>query len=445
MNDMSIRKAGLGDLPPAEEGGTDSRARSRPILLLGGGLVLILLVLALFVPVGSVVIAPGQVLVESEVKRIAHPTGGVITEIAVRNGEHVEQGQLLMRLDDAVSGPTASYSAMSVEQMLAQRARLEAERLGSSGIRFPAELTRSPAANARQAMADEGRLFAIRRTETAQLRAQLLARIEQSRQQIAGYNSQIAALERQRELIQPELEGVRSLWERELVTINRLNELERTAVSLDGNMASLQSDIARTNAAITEANERLIQLEQSRRAEAAAELAQVNLALNEQRTRQVTATNQQETREIRAPYAGTIEKIVFTAIGEVVTPAQPIMEIVPDGEPMVVEARISPADIDRVQIGQGARIRFTAFNMGTTPEIDGRAIYVATDRVDNSETNEAYFLGRIEIDEEQLEREALELRSGMPAEVFVETGDRSLISYLLKPLRDQFVRAFRHD
>lgn len=443
MNDMSIRMGGLADLPPVED--DEPEARSRPILLLGGGLILILLALALFAPVGSVVIAPGQVLVESEVKRIAHPTGGVITEIHVRNGEHVEEGQLLMRLDDTVSGPTAAYSSMTVEQMLAQRARLDAERLGANGIRFPAELTRSPDANARQAMADESRLFAIRRSETVQLRAQLHARIDQSRQQIAGYNSQIDAFERQRQLIQPELEGVRSLWERELVTINRLNELERTAASLDGNIASLQSDIARTNAAITESNERLIQLEQTRRAEAAAELAQVNLALNDQRTRDVTATNQQETREIRAPYAGTIEKIVFTAIGEVITPAQPIMEIVPDGEPMVVEARISPVDIDRVQIGQGARIRFTAFNMATTPEIEGRVTYVATDRVDNTEANEAYFLARIAIDEEQLRRERLALRSGMPAEVFVETGDRSLISYLTKPLRDQFVRAFRHD
>ncbi len=443
MTDMSLTTSSFADLPPVEERGSSSR--SRPVLLLGGGLILILLVLALFLPVGSVVIAPGQVLVESEVKRIAHPTGGVITEIAVRNGEHVEQGQLLMRLDDAVSGPTASYSEMTVEQLLAQRARLEAERLGASEIRFPAELAGSADSNARQARADESRLFAIRRTEAAQLRAQLLARIEQNQQQIASFNAQIAAVQRQRQLIQPELEGVRSLWEQELVTINRLNELERTAASLDGTMASLRADIARTNAAITEANERLIQLEQSRRAEAAAELARVNLALNEQRTREVSASNQQATRDIRAPYSGTIEKIVFTAIGEVITPAQPIMEIVPDGEPMVVEVRISPADIDRVRTGQGARIRFTAFNMATTPEIDGRVIYVATDRIENSETKEAYFLSRIEINDEQLQQERLDLRSGMPAEVFIETGDRSLISYLTKPLRDQFVRAFRHD
>lgn len=443
MKNMWASTPSFADLPP--KGESDSSSRSRPMLLVGGGLILILLVLALFVPVGSVVIAPGQVLVKSEVKRIAHPTGGVITEIAVRNGEHVEQGQLLMRLDDAVSGPTATYSGMTVEQLLAQRARLDAERLGSKKIRFPSELTGSADSNARQAMGDERALFDIRRTEGAQLRAQLLARIEQNQQQIAGFNAQIAAIQRQRQLIQPELEGVRSLWKQELVTINRLNELERTAASLDGTMASLRADIARTNAAITEANERLIQLEQSRRAEAAAELARVNLALNDQRTREVSANNQQATRDIRAPYSGTIEKIVFSAIGEVITPAQPIMEIVPDGEPMVVEARISPADIDRTRIGQGARIRFSAFNMATTPEIDGRVTYLATDRIDNPQANESYFLSRIEIDQEQLRRAQLDLRSGMPAEVFVETGDRSLISYLTKPLRDQFVRAFRHD
>ena len=443
MNNMSFPASGFSGLPPIDE--SESNLRSRRLMLFGGGLIVILLVLALFVPVGSVVIAPGQVLVESEVKRIAHPTGGVIAEIAVRNGERVEKGQLLIRLDDTVSGPTASYSEMTVEQLMAQRARLSAERLGAGEIRFPAELIGSVDDNARQAMADESKLFAIRRTEAAQLRAQLRARIEQNQQQISGFEAQISAIKRQRQLIQPELEGVRSLWEQELVTINRLNELERTAASLDGTMASLYADIARTNAAITEANERLIQLEQSRRAEAAAELARVNLALNEQRTRKVTASNQQKTRDIIAPYSGTIEKVGFTAIGEVITPAQPIMEIVPDGEPMVVEARISPADIDRVQAGQSARIRFTAFNMSTTPEISGRVIYVATDRIDNIEANEAYFLSRIEINAAELQRERLDLRSGMPAEIFIQTGDRSLISYLTKPLRDQFVRAFRHD
>ena len=443
MNDMSTRSGSLTE--PWDFEGGEPASQSRPVMMIGGALLVILLVLALFVPVGSVVIAEGQVVVESEVKRIAHPTGGVIAEIAVRDGQHVEQGQLLMRLDDTVSGPAAAYSSMTVEQLLAQRARLDAERLGAPAIRFPAELTRAPNPTARQAMADESRLFAIRRSENVQLRAQLQARIEQNRQQIAGYRAQMAALDRQRQLIQPELAGVRDLWERELVTINRLNELERTNASLDGSIASLESDIARTNAAITEANERLIQLEQTRRAEAAAELGQLNLALNDQRTRDVSASNQQVTREIRAPYSGTVEKIAFSAIGDVVTPAQPIMEIVPDGERMVVEARIGPDDIDRVLAGQDARVRFTAFNMATTPEIAGKVIYVATDRIDVPETGLIYFPARIEIDEAQVRREGLALRNGMPAEVFVETGDRSLISYLTKPLRDQFTRAFRHD
>jgi HlyD family secretion protein len=443
MNDMATQgdaRADPWNLEPAE-----SDSRSRPIVLASGAMILLLLLLALFVPVGSVVIAEGRVVVESEVKRVSHPTGGVIAEISVREGQRVEQGQLLLRFDDTVSGATATYAAMTVEQLLAQRARLEAERLGAAGVRFPPELTGARNPTARQAMVDEGRLFAIRRSETAQLRAQLLARIEQSQQQIASYRAQMAALDQQRRLIQPELESVRGLWEQELVTINRLNELERTKASLDGNIASLEADIARTNAAITESNERLIQLEQTRRAEAAAELGRLNVSLNDQRVRDVSATNQQEIREIRAPYAGTIEKIAVTAIGEVISPAQPIMEIVPEGESMVVEARISPDDIDRVQIGQTARIRFTAFNFATTPEIAGKVIYVATDRVDDPELQQMYFPARIEIDEEQVRRLNLALRSGMPAEVFVETGDRSLISYLLKPLRDQFTRAFRYD
>lgn len=255
----------------------------------------------------------------------------------------------------------------------------------------------------------------------------------------------MTSLRQQRALIEPERRGVRDLWDRQLVTINRLNQLERSAVDLDGSAAALNAQIAQVRARITEAQEQSVQLVQRRRVEAGGELAQINTALNQQRLRSVAATDQKNRSEIRAPYAGVVEKIAFAAIGDVVRPAEAIMEIVPDRDTMVVEAAVSPGDIDQVARGQQASVRFTAFNRATTPEIPARVVYVATDRSENPQAQVAYYTVRLAVDKAALHRERLELRSGMPAEVYIQTGRRPLISYLTKPLRDQLARAFRDN
>jgi len=430
-----------------EEGGDKARAPwlLKRLLLTVGGLLLILFILAAVIPMGGAVIGGGSVGVESRVKRIAHPTGGVIKAIYVRNGEHVTQGQLLMRLDDRVTGADATFSNLTVEQLMAQRARLEAERLGSGQILFPQELTGSANASAKKAMADEARLFSIRQTEEVGLRAHLAARVNQYNEEIVGFQSQIAALRQQRNLIEPERQGVKDLWDKQLVTINRLNQLERTAVDLEGNVGSLEAQIAQARAKITEAQEQSIQLGQTRRVQAGTDLAQVNTALNQQQLRSVSAADQQDRSEIHAPYTGVIEKIAFSAIGDVVRPAEPIMEIVPDRDVMVVEAMISPSDIDQVMKGQTARVRFTSFNRPTTPEIIGKVTYIATDRSENPDSKQAFYMARIEVDQAAVKKEGFELRSGMPAEVYIETGERSLLSYVTKPLVDQFMRSFRDN
>jgi len=408
-------------------------------------LLLILFLLSLVIPIGTAVLGSGEVVADGQNKRVAHPNGGVIAELLVENGDVVEEGDLLIKLEDTVSGATATFSTMTVEQLLAQRARLEAERIGASRVRFPAELQGNQSPTAIEAMADEQRLFEIRNVEQRQLRAQLNARVEQLRQQIAGYEQQIAAYQQQLALIGPELEGLRDLWEQELVTINRLNQLERTQVGLNGSIASMRTDVARTNAAIAEMTEALIQLDQSRRADAAAELTRLNTVLNEQRSRNALASNQQFYTEIRAPYSGTIEKLAFASTGDVITPAQTILELVPNDEPLVVEAAISPSDIDRVVSGQNAQLRFASFNLSSTPTFSGEVTYVASDRVQDEATGIPFYLVRIEFEETELVDEGIELRSGMPAEVVIETGSRSLISFLVKPLADQFNRAFRYD
>lgn len=445
---MNLPVRGAPDLPVLWTEEAESPPASfdiRRALMIGGGLFLVMFLLAALVPMGGAVLGSGQVGVESRVKRISHPFGGVIAEIVVANGEHVERGQLLMRLDDKVTGADATYSSLTVEQLLAQKARLEAERVGAASLAFPPELASANTASARKAMADEQRLFAMRRTEEAQMRAQLVARTAQLNQEIVSINAQIASFQRQRELIEPERAGVKELFDKDLVTINRLNQMERTAAEIDGRIASMNAQIAQTRSQITETQERIIQLGQSRRVEAGAELARVLAALNEQRVKSIAAGDQQNRSEIRAPYAGTVEKIAFAAIGEVVRPAEPIMEIVPDADEMIVEVMVSPADIDQVLRGQKARVRFSSFNLPATPEIMGKVTYVATDRTDNPERQASFYMVRVAVDQAQLKREGLALRSGMPAEVHIETGRRSLLSYMTKPLRDQFSRAFRDN
>lgn len=397
---------------------------------------------AAVVPIGGAVVGGGQVGVASRVKRVAHPTGGIVAAIYVQNGDHVAKGDILMRLDDTVTGADAQLSGLTVDQLRAQRARLEAERLGTGVIDFPNDLAGTADADVRKAIQDERRLFVIKQSEGAGMRAQLTARVSQYSKEIDGYNAQISALRKQAALIEPERAGVKELWDKGLVTISRLNQLERTAADIQGSVAALQASIAQSQARMTEAREQMIQLGETRRSEAGNQLTAVNSTLNQQQVRSVSAGDQQDRSVIRAPYAGIVDKVAFAAVGDVIRPAETIMEIVPDDDKLVVETAISPADIDQIRAGQRARIRFTAFSSTATPEIAGRVIVVAPERTTNEQGNTSFYAVRVEIDQKALMREDMKLVAGMPAEVFIETNSRSMLSYITKPLRDQFNRAF---
>ena len=409
------------------------------------GLLLVLFALAATVPIDGAVIGPGQITVQSRIKRVAHPTGGVIGEILVHNGDRVVAGQVLLRLDDRVSGADARLADQTVDQLLAQKARAEAERLGLPMLTFPAELTGAQTPAADKAMEDERRLFALHQSETRGMAAQLAAREQQDNAQIAGIAAQIAAIDEQRRLIERERQGVRDLWDQQLVTISRMNQLDRTVADLGGTRGSLEAQIAQARARIIEARAQASQLVQTRRIAAGNELNQINAQLGQQQIRRVTATDSRDRSEVRAPYAGTVEKIAFTAIGDVIRPAEPILEIVPDHDAMVVEAMISPAQISQVRAGAEARIRLSAMNRAATPELPGRVTYVAIDRTENTDTRQMYYLATVALDPAALAHADFALKSGMPAEVHIATGRRTLLSYLTKPLRDQFSRAFRDN
>ncbi|MEL6528941.1 MAG: HlyD family efflux transporter periplasmic adaptor subunit, partial [Pseudomonadota bacterium] len=229
------------------------------------------------------------------------------------------------------------------------------------------------------------------------------------------------------------------------VTIRRLNEMERTAIDLDGSIGALRANIAQSNAGIAQAEEQRIQIGQTARAEAGADLAQIEAAINEQRVASASAGDQFNRSEIRASYDGTVDKLAYSAVGEVVRPAETIVEIVPQDDNLVFNGLVLPSDIDRVAVGQAARIRLSAFNQATTPELMGEVVFVSADPVTEESTGARLFRVRVALNSDQKSAiEKLELVSGMPAELFIETGSRSMLSYVTKPLVDQFSRAFRN-
>ncbi len=434
------------DAPLLEDPGAGMRRNLRLGLIVAGALIFGLFGLAALVQITGAVIGYGEVSVESKVKKIAHPTGGVIAQMFVRDGDRVKRGQPLMRLDTTVSGVSASASGEGLDQLLAARARLSAERDGAGVVVYPKELTANPTPTALAAMAQENRLFAIRRNARMGQQAQISERIHQSEEQISGYRAQVAAVQQQSKLIEPERKGVKELWDKNLVTISRLNQLERTAVDLDGSAASLQAQVAQTRARIAELRQSAIQLDQEARSQAGAELLDVLAKLNDQTVRKAAAGDTFDRSIVRAPADGVVDKIAYSTIGGVVPPAETIMEIVPDTDRMTVEAKVGTNDIDQLHVGQEAMLRFSAFSLQTTPELHGTLAYIAPERTVEERTGASYYKIRLEVSEQEVKRlGTLKLVPGMPVESFIQTGDRSLLSYITKPLRDQLNRSFREN
>jgi HlyD family secretion protein len=430
--------------PERDEAAERLRQRTRRAF----GLILLLLIgffgLAAILQVGGAVVGSGDVAVDSSIKVISHPAGGILREVLVRDGDHVAEGQLLMRFDTTVTEVGSQSAAESLGQLLARRARLQAEREGASRIDFPPELTNSKDPAAPELMRREQRLFELRRTERAGTLDLLAQRIEQYQSEIQSFQSQIAATERQMALIEPELAGLRELHDKQLVTLNRVNTMERAAVQLQGSRAALQSNIAEARAHISETREQMLNVDKTMRSEAASQLSDVSVQINDQHVRVATADDTVARSEIRAPQSGVVDKIAFTTVGSAVPAAQPILQIVPDRDMLIVEARVRPQDIDQVHAGQSARVVFSGFERQTTPDIPGKLIFVSPELTQDQHTGQSFYRVKIRLDANALAHAPqIALKAGMPAEVFISTESRSILSFLLKPLFDQFRHAFR--
>lgn len=393
------------------------------------------------------VVAQGVLVVDSSVKKVQHPNGGIIGEIRVREGDRVKEGDIVVRLDETQTRTAAAIVANALDDNLARQARLETERDAVDHITFTPDLVAraaTPNAQAARAIATERRLFDLRRSAREGQKAQLRERIAQLKDEITGYIGQTAAKKKEVELIGRELVGVRELWQKNLVPFNRVTALERDAARLEGESSQLIGTTAQARGKISEIELQIIQIDQDLRTEVGKELSEVRAKIGELSERKVAAEDQLKRIDIRAPQSGVVHQLSVHTVGGVIPAGETIMLIVPDADKLTVEAKIAPQDIDQLYVGQKATLRFSAFNQRTTPEIEGTVNFISADLTKDERTGISYYTVRITPAPEEIPRLGdIRLVPGMPVEVFVQTGERTVVSYLLKPIRDQAMKAFK--
>jgi HlyD family secretion protein len=395
--------------------------------------------------ISGAIIASGSIVVDSNVKKVQHATGGVVGEILAQNGSQVATGDVVVRLDATISTANLAVVRKRLTEMTARKARLEAEREGVDNIAFPEGLLmQAPAPTIARVLTSERKLFSLRRTARIGQQSQLRQRVMQLDEEIHGLTAQATAKSKEIVLIQRELKGARGLWDNNLMPISKLTALEREATRVEGERAQLTSLIARTKGRISETNLQIIQIDRDLASEVAKELSDIDAKIGEFVERKVAAEDQLKRADIRAPQAGTVHQSTAHTVGGVINAGEAIMLIVPKADNLTVEAKITPQDIDQLRLGQTAMLRFSAFNQRTTPEIKGTLSRVSADITTEERSGTSFYTVRIAMAADDIARlGAVTLLPGMPVEVFIKTGDRRVLSYLVKPLSDQITRAFR--
>jgi HlyD family type I secretion membrane fusion protein len=402
---------------------------------------------AALAPLSSAAIAPGVVVADTNRKTVQHLDGGVIAEILVRDSDHVEAGQVLMRLDDLETRSVVTLLEGQRRAHAAQEARLLAERDGASTLVFPpdlANLSRDPAMA--EILSGQRRIFESRRTS-------LEGRIIVTRQRIAQYDAQIRAIQAQLtsgqsqlDLIREELVGVQELADKGLERKPRLLALKRQAAGIEGQQGDFANRIAQAREAIAQAELEIVGMQADRQSEVAAELRDVQTKLAEVREKLAAAQIRQGRRDVVAPEAGTVLNLRYFAPGAVVPSGGPILDLVPRNDRLVVEARVRPTDIDVVHAGLPAKLVFSAFKMRTTPQLEGTVLRVSADALTDQRTGQTYYTARVVADADQFGKlNGIELQPGMPAETLIVTGERTMLQYLMQPITDTFRSAFTEE
>jgi HlyD family secretion protein len=393
------------------------------------------------------VVAPGHFVVDSYVKKVQHPKGGVVGEILVGEGDEVRAGDVLMRLDATQARANLAIVTKRLNELAARLARLEAERDDLDDIAFPDWLLadeKDPEVAA--AIHSESRLFQSRRDAREGQKAQLNQRIAQFEHEIAGLKAQEVAYGEGIEVLNAEISALNRLREQGIVSDQRLNGLKTQAATFGGERGEKIAFQAQSAGRITETRLQILQIDQDLRTEVGRELREVQAQIGEYVERKVAAEDELKRIDIVAPQSGVVHQLAVHTVGGVISPADPIMLIVPEGDDLALEVQIAPKDVDQIQIGHAALLRMTAFNLRTTPELTGFVSRIAADLATDERSGQSYYLVRVAVPRAEKEKlKSLALVPGMPAEVMIKTDDRTALSYLVKPLSDQILRAFRED
>lgn len=400
------------------------------------------------VQIAGAIVAPGTVQVESERQVVQHPDGGVVGEILARDGDAVEAGDVLIRLDGTFLRSELAVVERQIAEIFARRVRLDAERDGADTLEFgrlPEFSLIAPDVLEEQ-IEGQRSLFEARRTSLGQERKQLAEQQQQIRRQIEGTEAQLSALERQLALIERELGDVQTLFDQGLVQIQRLLELQREEARLHGEIGRLISSIAEAETRITELEIQSLRLVDGRREEAITRLRDLQYSEIELEERRISLMERQARLDVRAPVSGLVFGSRVFAVQSVVQAAEPMLYIVPGDQPLHVSARIEPRDIEQVYAGQDVTLMFTTFNQRTMPEVSGIVHRVSADAEADETTGQTFYEAILIPDEASLTAmPSVTLLPGMPVEAFLKTDDRTPLSYLTQPLAVYFSRAFREE
>lgn len=417
------------------------------------GMVMIIIMFGVFglwsilAPIDSAAIAPGKVVLDSNKKVIEHLEGGIVKEILVTEGMAVKKGQVLVRLDN-----TAALARMNLYKgqyiaALATEARLKAERDHAEELVFPEELLeKKDDILVSENLDSQRRLFKSRREALEGKRDVLGQKIKQYEEEINGLSEQIKSSSSQLELLGREIKDIRKLVAKQLSPKSRLLALERRAAEIKGEKGRNEALISRAKQSINEAKIEMYNLKTEFLNGIVTELRETQTKLSDLSEQLRTAEDVARRVEIRAPIAGEVTGLAVHTVGGVIAPNEPLLNIIPFDDKLIVEAKVRPTDIDVVRAGLKARVRLSAFKTRNVPPVEGIVETISADRFEDKRTGEIYFLARIAIDEKQLDKlDNVELSPGMPAEALIVTGSRTLIAYLISPIRDSFNRSFREQ
>ncbi len=393
------------------------------------------------------VVASGHFVVDSYAKKVQHSKGGIVGAILVQEGEAVKAGDVVLRLDDTQTRAGLAIVTKRLNELQARLARLEAERDDRDTIDFPAGLDAgSTDADIASAVRSETRLFEFRRDARNARKAQLAERIAQYEHEIEGLKAQEVAYAGGLKVLRSEIASQEALHDKGVVSVQRLNGLKTQAATYEGERGEKVAYQAQTRGKITETRLQILSIDQDMKTEVGRELREIQGQVGEYVERKVAAEDELKRIDILAPQSGIVHQLSAHTVGGVVNPAETIMLVIPEGDDLALEVRIAPKDIDQILPGHRAVLRLSAFNQRTTPELSGHVSRIAADLATDDRTGLSFYLVRITVPHGELEKlGGLSLVPGMPAEAMIQTGERTALSYLVKPLSDQITRAFREE